>query len=142
MGDFSTFFRDSDASLGVFYPKHHIIVTFPTFTAAKEAHRSLRNAGYPEDDVMLATGEDVLTHFQHFREDAGLWGILMRYLSRLLASEVAFADHDIQSAREGAGFIVIYCRTDQDAETITHIIRPFAPSSMEWYLAGGIRSLV
>jgi len=142
MGGFSTFFRESDKSLGVFYPRHYIIATFPTYTAAKGAHQALRNAGHSDEEVLLATGEEVLEYFQHFREDAGLWGIVMRYLSRLLASEVAFADKDIEHAQEGSGFLAIYSRTDQDAAKIVNTAKPFAPSSMEWYLAGGIRSLV
>ena len=142
MESLSTFFRESDKSLGVFYPRHYIIATFPTYTSAKQAYQALRNAGYSDDDTLLATGEEVLEYFHHFRDDAGLWGIVMRYLSRLLASEVAFADKDIEQAKEGSGFLAIYSKTDQDAATILGTVKPFTPNSMEWYLAGGVRSLV
>ena len=98
MGDFSTFFRESNTSLGAFYPKHYIIATFPKYPAAVEAHDALRAAGHSQEDVMLATGQEVLAFFQHFREEAGLWGVVMRYLSRLLATEVSFADQDIRDA--------------------------------------------
>ena len=143
MSTLSTFFRESDTALGCcFYPKHYVIATFPSHEAAKDAHRALLGAGFTKDDVNVSTGDEVLKFFEHFREDAGLWGIVMRPLSRLLNTEVAFADRDIESARGGSGFIAAHSPTDETARRITELVKPFAPSSIEWYLAGGIRSLM
>ena len=138
----STFFHESDKSLGLFYPKHYIIATFPSYTAAKNAFQELRNSGYSEEEVLLATGEEVLEYFQHFRDDAGLLGVVMRNLSRIFATEVTYADQDIQHAREGFGFLALYAATDEDAQRIRDKIAPFGPNSMDWYLVGGVRSLV
>ena len=142
MSELSSFFKESDTSFGVFYPKHYIIATFPRYSRAEEAYRTLRNAGFAEDEVRLATGAEVLTFFKHFREDAGLWGIVMRPISRFFATEVTFADRNIELANEGAGLVAVHSRSEQETAKITELMKPFAPSSMEWYLAGGIRSLV
>lgn len=142
MGDFSEFFKESDATLGIFYPRHYVIATFPKYSAAKEAYQSVRNAGFPEGEAMLATGAEALAFFKHFREDAGLWGIVMRPISRFFATEVIYADRDIDHAQEGSGFVAVHSRTEQTTRRITELMNPFAPSSMEWYLAGGIRSLI
>ncbi len=143
MSDLSTFFKEPDTSLvGTFYPKHYIIAKFSKYSAAKDAYQSLRNAGYSEDEAIAATGQEVLAFFKHFREDAGLWGIVMRPLSRLLLTEATFADHDIDDANRVSGFVAVHSLTDQETKKIVEIMSPFAPSSMEWYLAGGIRSLV
>jgi hypothetical protein len=143
MGNLSKFFKEPNTSLvGTFYPKHYIIATFSKYSAAKDAYQSLRNAGFSEDEVIAATGEEVLAFFKHFREDAGLWGIVMRPLSRLLFTEATFADHDIDDANGGSGFVAVHSLTDQETKKIAEIMTPFAPSSIEWYLAGGIRSLV
>ncbi len=142
MGDFSTFFKESDTSLGIFYPRHYVIATFPKYSEGKNAYQSVRNAGFQEDETMLATAAEVLAFFKHFREDAGLWGIVMRPISRFFATEAIYADRDIQHAFEGSGFLAVHSRTEQATRKITELIKPFAPSSMEWYLAGGIRSLI
>ncbi len=143
MGNLLTFFKESDTSLfGVFYPKHYIIATFPRYSVAKDAYQSLRNAGFREDEAMVATDREVLAFFKNFREDAGLWGIAMRPISRFFATEAPFADHDIEHAKEGSGFLAVHSLTDQQTQTITELMSPFAPSSMEWYLTGGIRTLV
>lgn len=152
MGDFSTFFKESDISVGVFYPKHYIIATFPKYTAAKNACQALRNAGFREDEAMVGTGRDFLEFFKHFREDAGLWGSMMRPVSRFFGTEASFADRDVQNAEDGAGFVAVHSLTDQETARIQELMAPtestgqldpaFAPSSMEWYLPSGIRSLI
>jgi hypothetical protein len=141
MGDLSTFFKESESSLGVFYPKHYIIATFPKYSVAKEGYQQLRSAGFGEDEVMLATGREVLNYFKDFREDAGLWGIVMRPISRFIGTEVGYSDENIEQAREGAGFLAIHSQTDQSTKAIMEHLTPLAPSSAEWYLAGGVRSL-
>ncbi len=84
----------------------------------------------------------MLEFFKHFREDAGLWGIVMRPLSRFIGTEAANADLNIEQAKEGAGFIAIHSPTEQDALKIMSVMKPFAPSSADWYLWGGIRSMI
>jgi hypothetical protein len=141
MSELSTFFKESTSSLGIFYPKHYIIATFPKYLVAKEVYRVLRNAGAREDEVILATGKEVLEFFRHFREDAGLWGIVMRPISRFFGTEVVYADQDIVEAQEDSGFIAVHSVTEQETRSIVEQLAPFAPSSIEWYLAGGIRNL-
>jgi hypothetical protein len=142
MSAFTTFFKEPIATLGVFYPMHYIIATFPTYSAAKNAYQALRNIGYSEEDVMLATSEEVLAFFEHFREDAGLVGATMRPVSRFFGTEALFGELDIDHAKEKAGFLAIHSLTDQETQKIRETVKPFAPGSMEWYLPGGIQSLV
>lgn len=142
MADFSTFFKESDSSLGVFYPKHYIIATFHHYSAAKGAFQELRDAGFAEDEAMLATGVEVLEFFKHFSEDAGLWGIVMRPLSRFIGTEAANADLNVEQAKEGAGFIAIHSPTEEDAFRIMAMMKGYSPSSADWYLWGGIRSML
>lgn len=138
----SNFFKESDSSLGVFHPKHYLIATFATYSTAQDAHQALQNTGIPEDEVLLATGADVLEFFKQFREDAGVWGIAMRSLSRFIGTEAANSDLNIEQAKEGAGFIAIHSPTEQDALNIMRVIKPFSPTSADWYLWGGIQSMM
>src|ERR1700722_16486146 len=76
------FFKDSESSLGVFYPKHYIIATFETFASTNEAALELRKAGFHEDDVLAIPGSEILDFFVEFRSHAGLWTGVMTMLSR------------------------------------------------------------
>jgi hypothetical protein len=142
MSAFTTFFKESEASLGVFYPKHYIIATFPDYFAAKDAYQALRKIGYSDDDVMLATGREMLAYFKHLREEAGVVGAAMRPVSRFFGTEGLFSEHDVEHAKEGCGFLAVHSLTEQETEKIAETVKPFAPSSMEWYLSSGIQSLV
>ena len=142
MSAFTTFFKESDASLGVFYPKHYIIATFPEYSAAKDSYQALRKIGYCEDDVMVATGQEMLEYFKHLREEAGVMGAAMRPVSRFFGTEGLFSEHDVEHAKVGCGFLAVHSLTEQETEKIAETVKPFAPSSMEWYLSSGIQSLV
>jgi hypothetical protein len=64
----------------------------------------------------------------------------MRPISRFFGTEVTFADRDIQEALEDSGFVAVYSHTERQTKKITELMTPFTPSSMEWYLRGGIRA--
>jgi hypothetical protein len=138
----SAFFKDADSALGVFYPKHYIIATFPNLKATYAANRLLRNAGLSEDEVIAVPGPEALEFFKQFREHAGILGDLMYTLSRTLGTEADFVDSDIDHARHGAGFLAIYSLTDSESARVVELVRPLEPITMQWYLTGGIRSLI
>ena len=94
------------------------------------------------DAVLAVTGPDVLDFFKQFREHTGILGELMRSVSRFFGTEATFADSDIEDARHGAGFLAIHSLSDSEAAQIVELIRPLEPLTMQWYLAGGIRSLI
>src|ERR1700691_5300016 len=105
MTTLTNFFKESDSSLGVFYPKHYVIGTFPTFVRTEEAAQALRCAGFSDDEVLAVPGSEVLTYFEEFRAHAGLWASAMSTISRAFGTEQVFADDDIQLARSNAGFL-------------------------------------
>ena len=142
MATLTHFFKEPNTSFGVFYPKHYIIATFPTFEAAKGANQTLRNAGFNEDEVMAVSGPEALEFSKEFHDHAGIWGDLMTGLSRTFGTEASFVDLDIDKAEHGAGFLAIHSLTDSKSARIVELVRPFEPLTMQWYLAGGIRSLI
>ena len=142
MANFSTLFKETDSSLGVFHPRHYIIATFLNYSAAKDAFQELRDAGFTQDEAMLATGAEVLEYFKRFDQDAGLWGAIMNPVSRFIGTEAANADLNVEQAKEGAGFIAIHSPTEEDAHRIMAVLKAYEPSSADWYLWGGIRSML
>jgi hypothetical protein len=136
------FFKESDSKLGVFYPKHYIIATFPSFDKTKESAQALRIAGFSEDEVLAIPGAEVLKFFEEFHANSGLWAGVMTMLSRAFGTEQLFADDDVASAYAGDGFLAVYVLDDAAAASVRAILSPFEPRAMHWYRAGGIESLI
>jgi hypothetical protein len=142
MTTLTDFFKESQSTLGVFYPKHYIIASFPSFATTQEAAQALRRAGFPDDELLAIPGSEILKYFGEFRSDSGLWAGVMTMLSRAFGTEQAFADADADFAREGAGFLAIHCPDEAQATRIRGFLTPFAPKAMHWYENGGVRCLV
>jgi hypothetical protein len=98
----STFFKNGDTQLGVFYPKHYLLAIFPNLAEADLAKEELNHAGRVEEDVISVSGEEVV----HFAEDHllkdGLSGVLMTKLSRMFGTEALYAEKDLEAAKKGA----------------------------------------
>jgi hypothetical protein len=136
------FFKESDSSLGVFYPRHYIIAVFPTFEKTKEAAQALRGVGFGEDEVLAIPGSEILKYFEEFRANSGLWAGVMTMLSRAFGTEQVFVDEDVELAHGGAGFLAIHSLEEHETRRIQAVLEPFEPSAMHWYEAGGIQTLV
>ena len=140
--ELASFFRESDSSFGVFYPKHYIFATFSSFEETERAAKALRKSGIADDDVMALNGAETLTFFREFHQHAGLWGGLMTELSKLFNTEEAFVEEDMARARRGAGFLAVYTKTETRANQVRQAAAPFHPVAMHWYLPGAVQSLI
>ena len=136
------FFSGSDISFGVFYPKRHIVATFPSFEVAKQAEAALRDAGFSELEILGIPPEEMLQFLEEVRLHGGLWGLLMAGLSRIFGTEEVFADDDIRRARGGAGFLAIYSPEDVESERIRQQLESFGPVAIQRYMAWGIQSVI
>jgi hypothetical protein len=94
------------------------------------------------DEVMLVNGSGMLTYLRSFRDGEGLWGDLMRPLSRFLGAEANNSDLAVTEAQHGAGFIAILCVTEENALRYMATMKPFEPSAADWYIGVGVRSLI
>ncbi len=142
MSELATLFREPETSLGVFYPKHYVIATFPSFDAAKSANQALMRLGFDETQSRAVSGSDLLDYFDELHAQTGFLGDLMAEFSRLIGTEASFADDYARQAHHGAGFVAAHCSTEDEAQRICDIVRPFEPVAMQWYRAGAIRSLI
>ena len=138
----STFFKGSETCLGVFYPKRHIIATFPSFESARLAERALRATGFLSDEVQAISGGEMLHFFRELRVRTGLLGSLMTEFSRFIGTEASYLDRDVWEARHGAAFLAVHCSTEREAGHIRGLLTPLHPSSMQWYRMGAVCSLV
>jgi hypothetical protein len=136
------FFGQEPISMGVFYPKHHIIAAFPSFHQAKEAGGALHQAGFSEEEAVAISSEEMLLFLDEVHLRPSVWGSIMTGLSRVFGTEQVFVEKDIRMAREGAGFAAIYSPVESEKDRIRLLLAPFNPLSMQLYLASGIESLI
>ena len=138
----SSFFKESDESFGVFYPKHYIMATFPSYEASRLASQALRGAGFAEDEVLAVSGAEMLGFLRDFKHDAGVWGWAMTELSRFFGTEAKVVDEDVRKANADAGFVAVHAPTEAEKGRISGLVKPFFPSEMRWYRSSGVESLV
>ena len=136
-----TFFKAADTEFGVFYPNHCLLAVFPTLADADAARRELNHAGLADQDVIAASGEEVVQFAaDHVLQD-GLWGALMTQLSRSIGTEADYADHDLAAAKEGAAFIAVHCPTEKLKTEAWRSLEPMHPVVARYYSLAGIEHL-
>jgi len=142
MTSLTNFFKETDSKLGVFYPTHYIIATFRTFDQTQQAAQALRTAGFSDEEVLAIPGSEILTYFEEFRANTGVWASVMTMLSRAFGTEQVFADTDVERARAGAGFLAVHSPNDAVTARVKAMLDPFEPRAMHWYESGAIQSLI
>lgn len=127
MSVLAEFFRGSETRIGVFSPKRYLLAVYPDVESALRAARTLRDAGFPGQDVVAVPGEDMVQLAREELQRKGFWVLLTHQLSRMLGTEESYTDHDLALAREGAGFLVAYCPTQSDKRRVWRILEETAP---------------
>jgi hypothetical protein len=138
----ATLFKGSETWLGVFYPRKYIIATFSSFDTAMSGKQALRAAGLRPDEIRAVSGGEMLHFYHEMQARTGLLGDLMTEFSRFIGTEAGFFDRDVWEARHGAGFLVVYCSTQEEADHIRQRLTPLRPVAMQWYRRAAVQSLV
>ena len=127
MSLFTNFFKESDTQLGVFYPNHYLIAVFRSLETAQQAVKKLRLAGFAEDEVIAAAGQDFIALA---KEETGLGSFLMQALSRFFATEQMSHDSDLDLAQHGAAFVAVHCPHEKTKKEAWNILK----RSLPWQL--------
>jgi hypothetical protein len=135
------FFHGADATLGMFYPKKHVVAVFPSFALAESARDLLSEQGFRRSEAIAVPGYEVEEFLAELREHHLLWNELMMHFSRLLDTEAGLVDRYSDLARRGAGFLVAYSPTQEQAEGVSDLLKPLDPTTMHWFMAGYIRDM-
>ena len=136
------FFKETDSSLGIFYPTHYIVASFRDYDAASAARAALLEAGVPQSDVLTLPGAEMAAFLREFREQKGTAGDVMTSVSRFLGDDATFVDDDIARGERGAGFLIVYCATGEESSRLRDLMRPFGSETMHWYLRNAIEELI
>ena len=140
MSRLSVFFKDTDTQFGAFYPNHYLLAVFPNLADAESAKKGL-HAGRIGHEVISASGDEVVQFAEAHRVNDGLWGALMTELSRALGTGAADTDEDLNAARNGAGFVAVYCPDDEAKTDVWRLLEPAHPIVARYYSSGGIEHL-
>ena len=142
MSMLATFFKHNDTHLGVFYPRDYLVAIMPGYPDAEKAEHQLRNSGmFLEDEVLAVPAEDVVRHAdEHLKQD-GLFGLLMRPLSRMFGTEAVYEDQDLTLLGNGAAMLAVYCPTEKKKIEAWGRIEPFHPAVARHYAFSGIEHL-
>jgi hypothetical protein len=132
------YFGTSVERLGAFYPTHHLIAVFRNPKAAELSQNKLLGAGFAPSDAIAADGKAVL---EFDKQEMDLARFIMQAISRFFATEQVFADHDLEDARKGAGFLAVRCSTDERKNVAWSLIEPEGPLDARYYSRLGIEHL-
>lgn len=140
MHELAQFFKSPPTSLGVFYPKDYAIISFRSYAVAEEVAKALVAHGIAESSVRFISPKELLEFLDDL--DSTLTGMVMNAVSRMADTEAANALLNAQRAKEGAGFVAVYCATESEALGVLAFVRPWEPMSMDYYVRGGVEELV
>jgi hypothetical protein len=101
---------------GIFYPLGYLVVAFPNQKDALHVQRDLMAGGYdPADCEVYASEEVAAAAERNLADNKG-------FLARLGWSDEAVKIH-LESARQGAAFLLIYAPNDTDVARAMNVIR-------------------
>ncbi len=138
MSRLSKFFKGADTEFGVFYPKHYLLAIFPNLADAESAKAELNHEGYTAENVIAASGEEVVDFAEDHLVKDGLWGVLMTELSRRFGTEASYADDDLAAAKRGAAFVAVHCPTEKLKLEAWKVLEPRHPVVARYYSFGGV----
>lgn len=141
MNPLSEFFKETSNETGVFYPNHYLVAVFRDFTEAETAQQDLTSAGFLSENVIAVPGEEVVRFAESHLLKDGLWGVLMREVSRSIGTEAAYADRDLAAAKSGAAFVAVRCSDEKLKDKAWRSLEPRRPLAARYYSSGGIEHL-
>lgn len=133
--------KDGETSFGSFYPKNYVLAVFKTDAEAAKAGAALSAAGFAAEDVIVASGADVVEHDEAVRSQQGLLAKLGEKWSRFYTDEAANADALMELAAQGSAFVLAYAPDEATTERGTEVLRVFTPPIFRKYDALKITEL-
>lgn len=137
MGQRWNFFKESDASWGMFYPKNYLVAGYGSRERAEEVKRLLLDAGFATDDVATASGAFVVEQLEHDPEP-GFIDRVKQEIARAVGTESGYIEDDLKHAREGGAFLFVYVPTDETVQRARAVVDASEPVLARRYMSLGI----
>ena len=137
MGKHWDFFKESDRSWGVFYPRNYIVAGYGSVERAEQVRQELMAAGFASDDVAAASGDFVVRELETGQEPGWL-DRLRQEVASAVGTELGYVEDDLRHARQGGAFLFVYVPHDEDVLRARAVIDASGPVYARRYLALGI----
>lgn len=131
------FFKESDRSWGVFYPRNYIVAGYGSVARAEEVRDQLIAQGFAADDVAAASGDFVVRELES-EPEPGWLDRLRQEVAAAVGTELGYVEDDLRHARQGGAFLFVYVPRDEDVLRARAVIDASAPVHARRYLALGI----
>ena len=131
------FFKESDRSWGVFYPRNYIVAGYGSLPRAEEVRDALLGVGFASDDVAAASGAFVANELESDR-GAGWFERVKQEVASAVGTELGYVEDDLKHARQGGAFLFVYVPKDEDVLRARGVIDPSLPVHARRYLSLGI----
>lgn len=141
MSKLADFFQGTETKFGIFYPQNYLVAVYPDYPSAETAEKKVRFSGVSTDEVIAVPGQDVVEWTEEHLVKKGLWGLLMKKLSEMFATEETYNHADLEHAKEGAGFLAVHCPTETSKQAVWKIIESPPPLAARHYSLGGVEHL-
>lgn len=133
--------KGKDTSFGIFYPTGYIIAALGSYEAAQRGKKALLAAGYSEDEVEAVPSDYVIADIEKGTKDASLLTRVKQAISEAIGTEAGYWEDDLKLAKEGAGFLLIYCPTGHEAKRVERLLESENPKNMRRYARAAIEQL-
>jgi len=134
------FFKESDTSMGVFYPLHYVLAAFETDTRAAEVRGQFLAAGFAEDDVAAVDGPFLVETLESL-EGSGMIERAQQAMVRFVGTEMGYIEDDRKTAARGAGFLFVYTPDDDSTQHAIDLLKRVHPIYARRYNAAGIHRI-
>ena len=126
-------FKGGDTEFGIFYPTGYVLSVFPDSAAADRAVAALLAAGFARDDLVIATGAEVLVYAGELRSNRGLFSRFERFVAGLYGGEATLAEELVGLAERGHAFVAIHAPNDAATTRAAEAVHAFAPVVLRKY---------
>lgn len=123
----SAAFKSGATSFGIFYPTGYVLSVFRRFDDAERVVAALRDAGFSDDDMVVASGPELVEYSQMLRDDPRLLIRIERFVSHRYGDESIEEDDLVELAEEGSAFVATYCPDSAATHRAAEAARAFAP---------------
>lgn len=120
-------FKHGDIEFGIFYPTGYVLSVFPDPVDADRAVTALLDTGFRNDDLVFASGPDVVAYSREMRANRGLFSRFEQLVSTLYGDEASLAGELVQLAEDGNTFVAIHAPDDATTTRVFQAVHPFAP---------------
>lgn len=104
-------------SFGVFAPVGYLVLAFQEEQEAAQAREALLTGGYDSDEIMQFSSQQVISAAEDTRENISI----LAYLGTELAHQRA----QLEYARQGCTFLVVYAPTEAETARVFRVARRY-----------------